>query len=202
MTDPTGKCIAGLCPTDIAFSAAAIKQDPKSFAVGVARGVGTSLANTATLAQLATPAGMTQVLTGNSASNQFAAAIGPAENFSMAVGDMQGENLGNAAQAATGAGGAAKGVAKVAAGSVAKSLGANPFKGLKPQQIADKLINKGFTPKGSNPTGGQGTFVSPTGRPFHIDANHPAPKGPHVGVQRPRGSRSDNLPKARDYPLE
>lgn len=201
-TDPSGECVPGLCPADIAMSAAAIKQDAGSFGVGVARGVGASFASTATLGQMTSPSGMMQVLSGNSASNQYAAAIGPAENVSMAIGDMQGENLGNAAQAVGGPAGAAKGVAVATSARVVKSLGANPFKGLKPQQIADKLTAKGFIPKGPNPTGGQGTFVSPKGRPVHIDASHPAPKGPHVGVQRPRGARSNNLPKARDYDLD
>ncbi|MCH6583389.1 MAG: hypothetical protein IH808_10305 [Proteobacteria bacterium] len=49
---------------------------------------------------------------------------------------------------------------------------------------------------------GKGTFVNPkTGRPFHIDANHPSPKPPHVGVGRPRGARDFDLPKSRDFDL-
>ena len=50
---------------------------------------------------------------------------------------------------------------------------------------------------------GKGTFVNPkTGRPFHIDANHPSPKPPHVGVGRPRGARDFDSPKSRDFDLQ
>lgn len=64
------------------------------------------------------------------------------------------------------------------------------------------FIDKGFKPKGANPRGGEGTYVNPkTGRSYHIDANHPPPKPPHVGVGRPRGKRDLGLPKARDYDL-
>ena len=90
------------------MSSIAIKQDAGSFGKGMLRGTGASLANTATLGQMTSTSGWLQILSGNSASNVYSAAIGPAENLSMAIGDMQGENLGNAAQAAAPAGGIAK----------------------------------------------------------------------------------------------
>jgi RHS repeat-associated protein len=81
-----------------------------------------------------------------------------------------------------------------------KGLASNPFLGKTAKQIADMLIKRGFTPRGPNPVAGRGTFVNPlTRRGYHIDANHPAPKGPHVGVHRPREMR-DSLPP-RDYPI-
>jgi hypothetical protein len=86
-------------------------------------------------------------------------------------------------------------------GIAAKSLGANPFKGKSAQQIGDMLENKGYVPKGKDPISGQGTYIIPkTGRGYHIDADHLDPKGPHVGVHRPRGLRDSMKP--RDYPLE
>ncbi len=79
-------------------------------------------------------------------------------------------------------------------------LGANPFKGKTPAQIDKMLRDKGYVPKGPDPLNGKGTYLNPkTGRSFHIDANHPPPKSPHVGVQRPRGQRG--LPQG-EYPLE
>ena len=87
------------------------------------------------------------------------------------------------------------------AGKAAKSLGANPFKGKTAKEIAELLEQKGYTPRGPDPAAGRGTYVNPnTGRGYHIDASHPPPKGPHVGVHRPRDKR-DTLPP-RDYPLE
>ena len=87
------------------------------------------------------------------------------------------------------------------AAKAAKSLGANPFKGKTAVQIANMLQKKGYVPRGPNPLAGKGTYLNPkTGRGYHIDASHPAPKGPHVGVHRPRNLR-DVLPP-RDYPLE
>ncbi len=70
------------------------------------------------------------------------------------------------------------------------------------KSLSDMFKKKGFESKGPDPVGGKGTFVNPkTGRPFHIDANHPPPKPPHVGVGRPRGARDSNLPKSRDFDL-
>lgn len=84
--------------------------------------------------------------------------------------------------------------------TIAKSLGANPFKGKAAEEIAKMFEKKGYTPKGPAPAAGRGTYVNPkTGRGYHIDANHPEPKGPHVGAHRPRGMR-DTLPP-RDYPI-
>jgi hypothetical protein len=84
--------------------------------------------------------------------------------------------------------------------SAGRSLGANPFHGKTAQEIADMLSSRGYVPRGTAPVTGQGQFVNPaTGRGYHIDAGHPLPKGPHVGVQRPRGLR-DVLP-TRDYPI-
>jgi RHS repeat-associated protein len=91
----------------------------------------------------------------------------------------------------------AKGTAPAKPG---RGLGGNPFKGKTPQEISDMLTNKGFVGKGPDPVGGQGTFLNPkTGRSVHIDANHPAPKGPHVSVQRPRNHR--DLPP-REYQVK
>lgn len=77
-------------------------------------------------------------------------------------------------------GGAASQVGKL--NTVSKSLGANPFKGLKGGQVADKLTAKGFRPMpdAASARAGNGTFISPSGRAFHIDAAHPAPKKGHM----------------------
>lgn len=85
-------------------------------------------------------------------------------------------------------------------GGGAGGLGGNPFKGKSPLQVDEMLRNKGFVPRGPDPLNGKGTYVNPrSGRPYHIDANHPPPKPPHVGVGRPRGFRDSNLPKSRDF---
>ena len=69
-------------------------------------------------------------------------------------------------------------------------------------QIHKMFKKKGFKPKGLDPKNGQGTYVnSKTGRSYHIDAKHPLPKGPHIGVHRPRGAIRKEL-SPRDYPLE
>ena len=82
----------------------------------------------------------------------------------------------------------------------AGSLGANPFGGKSAAEIAEMLIGRGFEPRGPNPSVGRGTFVNPdTGRGYHIDANHGEPKGPHVGVHRPREARDTLAP--RDYSM-
>ena len=79
-------------------------------------------------------------------------------------------------------------------------LGANPFKGKTAREVVDALTRKGYIPTGPNPGAGRGTFVNPrTGRGYHIDASHPLPKGPHVGVHRPRDLRDIMTP--RDYPM-
>jgi hypothetical protein len=81
-----------------------------------------------------------------------------------------------------------------------KSLGANPFAGKTTKEVGQMLEKKGYIPKGPDPVAGRGTYVNPqTGRGYHIDANHPAPKGPHVGVHRPRDMR-DTL-ETRDYSM-
>ena len=62
------------------------------------------------------------------------------------------------------------------------------------------LEKKGYVPRGPDPTAGRGTYVNPnTGRGYHIDALHGPPKGPHVGVHRPRDMRDIMSP--RDYPM-
>ena len=79
-------------------------------------------------------------------------------------------------------------------------LGGNPFKGKTAEEIADMLSQKGYLSKGPNPLAGEGNFVNPkTGRGYHIDAVHPLPKGPHVGVHRPREYR--DIYKPRDYKI-
>jgi hypothetical protein len=93
--------------------------------------------------------------------------------------------------------GNALGIEAKAAGA-GRGLG-NPFKGKTANQIADMFERKGFKPKGPSPRTGQGTYVNPSsGRGYHIDANHPAPKGPHVGVKPPRGS---GVRDSRDFPM-
>lgn len=89
--------------------------------------------------------------------------------------------------------------AELASGA-SKSLGANPFKGKSAQEVSKVLEKKGYAPKGSDPGAGRGTYVNTkTGRGYHIDAEHPAPKGPHVGVHRSRNMRDTMKP--RDYPM-
>jgi RHS repeat-associated protein len=84
---------------------------------------------------------------------------------------------------------------------VAKSLGANPFKGKTSKEVSEMLEKKGYVPKGPDPTTGRGTYVNPkTDRGYHIDASHPEPKGPHVGIHRPREMR--DILQPRDYPME
>jgi RHS repeat-associated protein len=91
-------------------------------------------------------------------------------------------------------------------GRLKPPTGFNPFKGKSPKQIERILLEKGYKPMGPDPLRGRGNFVSPrtgprTGnRPYHIDANHPPPKPPHVGVGRPRGDARDNFP-TRDFDL-
>ncbi len=81
-------------------------------------------------------------------------------------------------------------------------LGGNPFKGKTNEQIIDMFKKKGFEAKGRDPSKGLGTYVNPkNGRPYHIDINHPPPKPPHIGVDRPRGARNLNLPESRDFDL-
>ena len=64
------------------------------------------------------------------------------------------------------------------------------------------LKKKGYEPRGPDPLNSRGTYVNPkTGRSIHIDALHPPPKGPHVGVHRPRGPARSKL-DPRDYPIE
>jgi RHS repeat-associated protein len=83
-----------------------------------------------------------------------------------------------------------------------KGLGTNPFKGKTAQEIEKMLLEKGYTPKGPNPLTGHGTYVNPkSGRAFHIDALHPPPKPPHVGVYRPRSARDLDISSVREYPL-
>jgi RHS repeat-associated protein len=80
-------------------------------------------------------------------------------------------------------------------------LNQNPFKGKSSAEIDQMLRNKGYQPKGPDPQAGRGSYVNPnTGRSYHIDSAHPAPKGPHVGVSRPRGPARKFLP-TRDFPM-
>jgi hypothetical protein len=81
-----------------------------------------------------------------------------------------------------------------------RTLGTNPFKGKTPDEIAAMFNAKGFVPRGPDPAAGVGSYVNPrTGRGYHLNANHPPPKPPHVGVHRPRGQRGNFDP--RDYDL-
>ena len=76
----------------------------------------------------------------------------------------------------------------------------NPFEGKSAKEVDQMLRGKGYTPRGPDPEKGRGTYVNPkTGRGYHIDADHPPPKGPHVGVHRPRSLR-DSMP-TRDFPM-
>lgn len=81
-----------------------------------------------------------------------------------------------------------------------KGLGTNPFEGKTPPEIDSMFRRKGYTPMGPNPLNGEGTYVNPrNGRGYHVDAYHPPPKPPHVGVHRTRGNRGTM--GAREYPL-
>ena len=76
----------------------------------------------------------------------------------------------------------------------------NPFKGKTSSEIDEMFINKGYTPKGPDPMNGRGTYVNPkNGRGYHVDANHPPGKPPHVGAHRPRGYRGPL--DTRDFPF-
>ncbi len=69
-----------------------------------------------------------------------------------------------------------------------RGLGANPFKGKTPKQIAKMLKKKGFEPRGLDPVKGKGGYVDPkTGRSYHIDKANRFGEPPHVDVNRPRG---------------
>jgi RHS repeat-associated protein len=82
----------------------------------------------------------------------------------------------------------------------ARSLRANPFAGKTTGEVVEMLESRGYVPKGPDPAAGRGTYLNPkTGRGYHIDASHPDPKGPHVGVHRPRDLRDTLDP--RDYPM-
>jgi hypothetical protein len=79
--------------------------------------------------------------------------------------------------------------------------GFNPFKGKTALELEEMFLKRGFQPKGRDPLNGKGNYVNPqTGRPYNIDANHPPPKAPHVGVGRPRGPARDNFP-TRDFDI-
>ncbi|MEM7621448.1 MAG: hypothetical protein AAF228_13560 [Pseudomonadota bacterium] len=87
-------------------------------------------------------------------------------------------------------------------GTIAKSLGQNPFKGKTADQIDAMFANKGFIKRGPDAKNGIGTYVNPkTNRSYHFDRHHQPPKGPHIGVHRPRGPARDNLP-VKDYFLD
>jgi RHS repeat-associated protein len=102
--------------------------------------------------------------------------------------------------AVIGAIGSLKSIGSTGPSSKSKSLGANPFEGKSAKQVADMFESRGYQAKGPNAAAGQGTYVNPkTGRGYHIDASHEEPKGPHVGVHRPRGMRDTMVP--RDYPM-
>jgi RHS repeat-associated protein len=96
--------------------------------------------------------------------------------------------------------GAAEPCAVEGAGRALGSLGSNPFAGKSAQEIVAIFKARGYVPRGRDPASGKGTFVNPaSGRGYHIDAIHDPPKGPHVGVHRPRNLR-DRMPP-RDYPM-
>ena len=77
-----------------------------------------------------------------------------------------------------------------------KGLGQNPFRGKTPEEIEEMLTKKRYTPRGPDPLDGRGTYVNPrNGRGYHIDSKHAEPKGPHVGVHRPRGHRESLSPR-------
>jgi RHS repeat-associated protein len=67
----------------------------------------------------------------------------------------------------------------------------NPFKGKTPQQIENMFLNKGFRPSGPDPISGNGGYVSPSGRSFHIDPTNYGRfrEPPHVDANRPRKYR-------------
>jgi len=84
---------------------------------------------------------------------------------------------------------------------VSKALNANPFLGKTAKQIDEMFRAKGFTTRGPDPMNGKGDYLNPkTQRPYHNDANHPAPKPGHVTVGRPESNPllQRQLP-AREY---
>ena len=87
---------------------------------------------------------------------------------------------------------------------LARSLSQNPFIGRTAQEIADRFIERGFTPRGPNPAQGYGDFLNPrTGTSYHLDVRHDPPKPRHVSVHRTEGPR--NSPVRRpvfEFPLE
>jgi hypothetical protein len=75
----------------------------------------------------------------------------------------------------------------------------NPFKGKTPPEIDQLFRKRGYQPMGPDPMNGKGNYVNPRGRGYHVDANHPPPKPPHIGVHRSRGKRNNMGP--REFPL-
>ena len=176
-TDPSGECVPGLCPADIAMSSVAIKQDAGSFGKGMLRGFGQSLADTASVLQLGTAAGISQRMSGlPSASDYYAAAIGPAENVSMGIGDMQGQNAGNAAQAVGGTG-AAKGLATATMKSIARS--------------APKGTPKNWIASPTKKGGGM-RYTNPNNKHDFVRAMPGNSKSPNAAQQSPYVIRSKN----------
>lgn len=58
-----------------------------------------------------------------------------------------------------------------------------------PSEFKQMLKKKEFDVKGTDAPNGVETYVNPNAeRGYHLDSAHlPLPKGPHVGVHRPRG---------------
>lgn len=79
---PTGECVPGLCPADIAMSSVAIEQNAGSFAKGVGLGVLQPVALTLDVAAPVSPGYSRALPTPSQRSN---AALGPAGNVSMAI---------------------------------------------------------------------------------------------------------------------
>jgi RHS repeat-associated protein len=81
-------------------------------------------------------------------------------------------------------------------------IGCNPFAGKNFDEVFEMLLQAGYVPRG-DVRSGMGTFVNPrTGRSFHLDFSHALPKGPHIGVTRPRGARTSvpgDTSHTRDY---
>jgi hypothetical protein len=65
-----------------------------------------------------------------------------------------------------------------------------------------KPPGEGWTWKGKGtPESGQGNWVNDkTGQKMHPDFDHPAPKGPHWGLQQPTGEKIDIFPDGSIVP--
>ena len=85
-----------------------------------------------------------------------------------------------------------------------KGLGANPFKGMTPQEIDRLLTSRGFIKVGPDPMNGKGSYLHPiSGRKYYVDPGGTYKAGkelPHVDVHRKLDGKNIEGIK-RKYPL-